>query len=157
MDPFSALSIATSVLQFIDFTAKLLSSSSEIFKSVHGASSGALALESSCSTMKTLSERLSSSTETPVGEFACKMKKLADDCKVDCDALLAMLQKLKIQGQKSRRWKSLKAALKTVWGTREIRELEGRIDKARHLVAIYVQSLTMYVNWHHQSRSLCLT
>lgn len=151
MDPFSALSIATSVLQFLDFTAKLLSSSSEIFKSVQGASSGTLTLESSCSVMQTLSERLSSSTETQEGEFAVKMKKLADDCKVDCDALLAMLHKLKVGCNKNRRWESLKVALKTVWGAREMRELEGRIDKARRLVAIYVQSLTMYVDWRHQT------
>lgn len=151
MDPFSALSIATSVLQFLDFTTKLLSSSSEIFRSVHGASSSTLALESSCSAMKALSEKLSSSTETQCGEFALKMKKLADDCKADCDALLAILQKLKVECHKNRRWESLKVALKTVWGAHEIRELEGRIDKARHLVAIYVQDLTMYVDWRHQA------
>lgn len=51
------------------------------------------------------------------------MKKFADDCKVDCDALLAILQKWKIQGPNNRRWESLKAALKLVWGAREIRDL----------------------------------
>lgn len=145
MDPFSALSIATSILQFLDFTAKLLSSSKEIYRSVHGASSSNLALESSCTAMKAFSEKLGSSTGAPgsTGELGEKMKNLANDCKSDCDALVAKLQKLKVESHKNRRWESLKAALKTVWGTSEIRELEGRIDKARRLVAIYVQSLTM--------------
>lgn len=101
--------------------------------------------------MKALSEKLSLSTETQGGEFAVKMKKLADDCKVDCDALLAKLQKLKVEYHKDRRSQSLKVALKNVWGAREIRELEGRIDKPRRVVAIYVQSLTIYVDWRHQA------
>ncbi|KAJ4422113.1 hypothetical protein N0V82_003196 [Gnomoniopsis sp. IMI 355080] len=144
MDPFSSLSIATSVLQFLDFTAKLLSSSNEIFRSAHGSSSKALALESSCSAMKALSAKLGSSTSAPAGgELGAKMRNLANDCKSDCDALVVILQKLKVECQKNRRWESLKAAIKTVWGASEIRELERRIDKSRRLVAVYVQSLTM--------------
>lgn len=144
MDPFSTLSIATSVVQFVDFAGKLLSSSNEIFHSVHGSSSSNSALESYCTTIKDLSAKLGSSVDTSQGALAQNVKSLADDCKSDCDALLAMLQNMKVKSQKSRRWKSFQVALKTQWGARKLREFEERMDKARNLAAIYVQSLTRF-------------
>lgn len=145
MDPLSALSIATSVLQFLDFATKLLTSSREIFGSSQGATSNNLTLETSCNALKAFSDELSASISSGNGELSRNMQKVADDCKSDCEAILDMLQKLKVDSHKKRRLESLKSALRIAWGARELKELEGRIEKARSLMDIYVQSLARYV------------
>ncbi|RDL35943.1 uncharacterized protein BP5553_06555 [Venustampulla echinocandica] len=58
MDPFTALGVAGNIVQFVDFAAKLISKSREIYHSVDGASSQHLDLQEIASNLNRLNGRL---------------------------------------------------------------------------------------------------
>lgn len=64
MEPLSALSVATAVVQFVDFSANLLSTSKEIFKSPRGMTKKNANTEEIYASLKDLSDRLITLTDT---------------------------------------------------------------------------------------------
>lgn len=68
LDPLTSLSIASSVIQFVDYSTKLVSKAKEIRKSSNGVLSENLEVESVCKRLQTLSETFSTVIETPDAE-----------------------------------------------------------------------------------------
>jgi hypothetical protein len=58
MDGLSALSVAASVAQFIEFTCSLVTKSKEIYTSAHGASVQQVEMEAAIKRLVELSERI---------------------------------------------------------------------------------------------------
>ncbi|TVY39372.1 hypothetical protein LSUB1_G003985 [Lachnellula subtilissima] len=58
LDPLAALGVAGNIVQFVDFTVKLISKSHELHKSADGASTGNKDLEAIAGNLKRLTERL---------------------------------------------------------------------------------------------------
>jgi len=56
MDPFSALAVATAALQVIDFSAKLVTTGTELFK--HGSTNRTIDLEWAATELRDYTERL---------------------------------------------------------------------------------------------------
>jgi hypothetical protein len=61
MDPFSALSIATSVAQFVEFGCSLVSETRQIYKSLDGATVSQVETSLAATRLLELSERMKSS------------------------------------------------------------------------------------------------
>lgn len=68
MDPISILGAAAAIAQFIDFAAKILGTSSKIFKSSRGASADNLTLEDASTALRDLSQKLASQAQTGLKE-----------------------------------------------------------------------------------------
>lgn len=64
MEPLSALSVATAVVQFVDFSANLFSTSKEIFKSPREVTKNSSSTAEIYASLKDLSERLITLTGT---------------------------------------------------------------------------------------------
>ncbi|KAF8855038.1 hypothetical protein BDZ45DRAFT_22299 [Acephala macrosclerotiorum] len=140
LDPLTALSVAGNICQFVDLAGKLFFETKEIYGSGTGSLASNDNLEQLTNEMLNITQKLK---EYP-GIVDLELKALCKDCAVDANKLLDALNKLKVQGSKTR-YKSMKKALKSVMGRREVRDLQARL--AGYLVAI---NLRVAVNFRTQ-------
>jgi hypothetical protein len=152
MDPISALSIATAVLDFLEFAGTLISTVNEIRHSSEGAALETLKLEDICQKLNLLSERLIPpnrpedgplSTLRPVraSEDVLALKELSVTCQEDCNEILEILKKLKVQGQSQRLWKSVKVALKYKSEQSKISEIKARLAQTQMAISLHVEAI----------------
>jgi len=148
MDPISALSVASSVVSFVDFAAKLISATKVILHSKEGASTENLALENIYTQLQALSARLESSTclsrfsssSQPL-EDVLVFRELSAVCKKDCREMIDVLQALKVQDKDHRLWRSVKAAFKTKLGRQKIIAIEGRLERTQRVMSLHISSI----------------
>jgi hypothetical protein len=136
MDPLTALSVAASVVQFVDYGTKLLSKGRELYKSANGALSENIELEEASSRLKLLSSDLQTSLrgggQGPVNEQDQALETICNGCIEVSEDLTARLKKLMLQSdQKHRVWESFKLTLKTVLSKEKIEETALKLAKLR--------------------------
>ena len=142
MDPFSILSIAGNVIQFLQFTAGILNSTKKIYYAASGASADSEHLEDVYSNLSRFNERLISwakkrATEDhgqSYFESAKDLEQIAEACKNDCQKLLDLVTKLKTKtGTRMKWWNSFSKAIREVWVEGEIDKLKARINENRQV------------------------
>src|SRR5579871_6769347 len=119
MDPLSVLSVASNIVQFVDFGLRVVSKGNQIYRSVDGRLAENLDLEIVTSDLLLLQHKLQrcipvSSGTSPVSEDTQALQSLCQSCTTTAERLLERLNMAKAQGR-FRRWKSLRQALKSVW------------------------------------------
>jgi hypothetical protein len=126
MDPLTAVSLAGTVIQFVDFTAKVVSKSTELYRSGSGTLVENANIETTAADLKKLNAQLKQTTA--VGDP--DLKALCQACSDVADQLLAALTKVRVNstGQK---WQSLRKALRSIWSKEEITQLEQRLASFR--------------------------
>jgi hypothetical protein len=80
------------------------------------------------------------------------LQELAANCSTLCQQLLAVMSKLQAQASSSRKFKSFKLALKTLWGEEKIGDLEERLKRYQQAIALYFlplieQAISSNVPW----------
>ena|ERR1700735_2284377 len=133
MDPLTAISLASNVVQFVDFAGKIISKSYEFHKSTTGALREHDDVELVAVDLKRRTERLK---KCP-GPADSDLVKLSGDCYGVAEELLQALQRVTIKGT-STRWKSLRKALRSVWSKEKILELERRLNRFRDQINLVV-------------------
>jgi hypothetical protein len=130
LDPMSALSLAANIVQFVDFTSKIVSKGRRIYLSKCGALPKNLELEVVTNDLSRLAESLRNdgiSTGT-MSEEETSLQTMCDECSKIAEELLRRLEKLEVKSDaKQRGWKSLRQALKSVWNKEELDELSERL------------------------------
>jgi hypothetical protein len=123
MDRLSALSVAASVAQFLEFGCSLVSKSKEIYRSAEGASSQQIEVEAATKRLVELSARIKAGAEDQTLQAVC------DGCVSVSQILLAKLEKLKVRdgGQSLRKYKSFRQALKSVWSKGSLDDIAKRL------------------------------
>lgn len=148
MDPFSALGLASNVVQFVDFGTKLISASIELYKSKDGASSVNGELETITKDLTgicmglTQPERRLDSTLASEPERA--LLPLAQKCKDLGEEFLGVLQVLKAKGR-HKKWESVRQAIGNAWKEKEIHNYLQRLNGYRREIAIHLISILRYV------------
>ncbi|KAJ0115843.1 hypothetical protein J7T55_004012 [Diaporthe amygdali] len=148
LDPFTSLSLACSVVQFVDFTSKLLSQSKEIYDSAVGSTKDSEDLEEICTELRDLSQHIVTTSSSQASRFGAldnreqAIQKLAQECSATADELITALRSLSLNKYPRRRAASVYAALRTVWSRRKIEALEARMDKYRDQLAVNIIALT---------------
>ncbi len=139
VDPFTALGVAGNIINLVDFTWKLFSGAYTIYRSESGASDKNAVLE-------VIARHVSSLSGAVMVEHAHSqdLQSLAAESKSVAEKILGALEKLKLNGSKSR-WASLKVALKDIWSQSEIHNLETTLSKLQARVTAHVQHLIGYV------------
>jgi hypothetical protein len=145
LDPFTALDIAGNIVQFISFTAKLITTSNEIHQSTNNASIEHLDLEAIANNLRYLSERLKEDLRRhlipPLGggtsmsnasdkRTEIQLRFINSKCSQEADALLAALRDLRLDGQ-LKKWQCFKQALKSVWKDNQIKGVVNRLSEYR--------------------------
>lgn len=135
MDPFTALGAAGNIIQFVDFSCKLVRNAYCITKSASGASETTIELTAIAHDVQRLSDAIDTS-----GVYPSQLKRIATQCKLRADELLKILDRLRNHGKQSR-WKSFLVALKEVWGQDEINNFVQRLNMLQNQLTLSMQSL----------------
>ncbi|KAI0020425.1 hypothetical protein F4780DRAFT_372179 [Xylariomycetidae sp. FL0641] len=149
MDALSALSLAATVTQFVSFASKLVSKASEIHDSISGFPKDELNVETVYSELELLSHELdakyaATSAVTVDRIFAPHVqavRTLSRSCQADSNELLALLQKLKVEGNTTR-WKSFRKALQVAWKHSEIKGFDERLRRTQVTLALQFSAFT---------------
>ena len=139
MDPLTAISLASAIVQFVDFSSKLIAEGHQIYQSIEGASRANSRTEDITNHINSLNKhllqpdrrysqtRVSSGSETALRDLATACKTVADD-------LLHLLEELKVdkhsQGAKRKLETFRKAVLtQNPKNKDKIKSLEDQLDK----------------------------
>jgi hypothetical protein len=148
MDGLSALSVAASVAQFIEFTYSLVTKSKEIYTSAHGAPLQQVEMEAAIKRLIELSERIKTAPLQKSGLVVQDqaLASICQGCTTISNQLLAKLNKLKIEdGEKHRGYRSFRQALKSVWAKGSIDEMAARLKAFRSEMDSHVLVSLRYV------------
>jgi hypothetical protein len=135
MDPITALGIAGSIVQFVDFGIKVVSKGNKIYHSGDGTTAENHDLETVVTDLILIQTRLRQSlipldAAGLLNEDDQALVHLSATSNEVASALLERLKKVKAQGR-FRRWKSFRQALKSISSKEDIDELASRLQKLR--------------------------
>jgi hypothetical protein len=145
MDPLSALSLAGTLIQFVDFSSKLFSGAKSLYKSANGALAVHDELELIVSDSNSVLSKLHAYAQSPhhsVGESEAVAQDAQDDFKNVCDEATRLAAELteRLQGLKvdrraegyRRMWASLSHAINSAWSHKEIIALQQRLKDLKN-------------------------
>jgi N-terminal domain on NACHT_NTPase and P-loop NTPases len=150
MDPLTCLSLASAIVQFVDFGTKLISESREIYQSTRGLTKENNELENITADLSQLTSNLYPYTlakkvdKTPSPEELA-LHDIAKTCKEVADELLAVLEDLKVKGEHEK-WESFKQAFRTVVRREKIEGLKSRLEGVQRQLQLRLIALLKYVN-----------
>jgi hypothetical protein len=125
MDPLTALSVAGTIVQFIDFSTKLFSLTIQFYQSSTGTLKANDELDLVALDIAAITAKLSLGKDLdPNFQKLCA---LATDV---ANEISARLDKLKVTG-KHRAWKSLRQAINAAWAKDELAALLARLSTLR--------------------------
>jgi hypothetical protein len=130
MEPLAALSLAAGIVQFVDFSTKLIHGAKEIHQSTSGMTEDNRSLESAVNEMRSLSLRLDPPITGEQGEDEKALRRLAAECRILSHQIHDLLKSITPEDPNSRR-QSFISSLKSVWKDKEKQELERRLNSCR--------------------------
>jgi len=143
MDPMTALGLASNIVQFVDFSTKLVNAAIDIHHSVSGATKDNQSLEDIVREMEMLSVRLDPPTTCPQTDDERALCRLSADCRTLSRQILALLEKIKPKDPNSKR-QSAWAAVKAKWNEKEKKELQQRLEGCRSQLELQLSFLTRF-------------
>ncbi|KAK7913837.1 hypothetical protein PG985_011540 [Apiospora marii] len=159
MDPLSTVSLAGTVISFVDFSLKLASKATDIYSSENGSSDEESNLETICATLSECSAKLStaiSGGSNQLPRSRSRIQDLAQACQTDCAAMLRVLKKLKEArkfepGDNSfqRRTKALRGALKAAFKGPELKSIEARLQRTQSTLTLELCTISSTYHERH--------
>lgn len=153
LDPASAIGLAASIVQIIDFTANVLNKSHEYRTSEKGILVQHAEIETAAASFGKLMLELDNNTRdlkslgSPSESFDDELRTLSKGLQDILRSLLEKLDELKVQGEKHRTWKSVRQSIRSVWNEDKIRELEQRLERYRkHVDTVLLVSLRYVIS-----------
>ncbi|XTI94184.1 hypothetical protein V2W45_1473413 [Cenococcum geophilum] len=134
METLAIIGLVGNIVQFVDFSGKLVSKSTELYRSSEGALAENSDIETAINHLVLLNNKLKDAATT-TGDSA--LQSLCKSCGTTADQLLAVLDKVKVKGKQGK-WKSIRKALRSVWSKEEIEELGQRLERFREELNLHV-------------------
>ena len=146
MDPFLALGVASSIITFVDFGAKLLSGGSEIYRGADGATGDNLHLGILTKDLNNLAFdlELDLAPNRPLKKDEQALLNLASLCKDLADEFLTTLERLRVKGRNTK-WKSFTLAVKSIGKDSDIRVYKSRLEGFRAELTVRLVAILTYV------------
>jgi hypothetical protein len=141
MDPLTALSLAGTIVQFVDFGSKLLSTTQELYRSTAGSLNVNQTLELVTADLQSLIAKLKQSFRVtdevaPLTEAEQAEQEtfhgICDEATKIAGELIRRLEKLKVKNAKHRKWESLLLAVKSTWSKEEVDDLMQRLASLKN-------------------------
>ena len=136
LDPVAAIGLAGNIVQFVDFSWKLIDEARDLYGSSSGASQEHDLLELIFSDLNTLNDKLTA--PTALGAIPESLRNLASQCKDFVEQLFRILKDLKVKGD-NRKWKSFLQALRTIWKKEQIEQLVKQLERLRDAMQFRLQ------------------
>jgi hypothetical protein len=139
MDPVSALSVASSVIQIVDFSAKLFSHIYEVYESESGGTAEHTLIKRETEQVRILNGHLTRAVdpgklERDLTPLEIEVVSLARECDDAAVQLTEKLESVSLDTQKGKAWAAVRSAVKSVWRQRDIDRLRQRLDSCRQLL-----------------------
>ena len=128
MDPIAAIGLAGNIVQFVDFTWKLIDEAKSLYDSSTGVSEENDLLELIVNDLNDLNGNLTA--PSALGAIPGPVRSLASKCKDVASELLETLDSIKVKGR-GRKWNSFLQALRSVWKKGQIEGLVKRLKGLR--------------------------
>ena len=150
MDPLTSLSLASNVIQIVDFSTQLVSKGYKIYKSADGTLAENVDAEAVTHSLKTLSGKLRGSIENNrsselLSEDDQRLMKLCTNCQDLANELLTKFDRVKVTGR-NLKWKSARQALKSVSKKDDLDQLVSRLQLYRSEIHLHI---TMSLRYCH--------
>ncbi|KAH8705046.1 hypothetical protein BGW36DRAFT_456579 [Talaromyces proteolyticus] len=136
LDPITALGLASNIIQFMDFSWRLLNDAHEIYHSSTGVTSQNTEIATIAEDLSRLSEKLTGPKPNSPAEE--KIWHIANSSKLVADDLLSAVLVLKRSDKKSRRWRSFRQALDGFWNKDKIIRLQNQLKELRSQLSIHI-------------------
>lgn len=143
MDPFTAISLASAIVQFVDFGTKLIKGGREIYYSTTGSTEENASLETVVSEMRIWSAKLAYSGSALRSEEKA-ICSLAEECRKLSGKILDLIEKGRPKDQKSKT-QVVFAAVRGKWHDGDKQQLLGRLDYCRSQLSIQLAALEKYL------------
>lgn len=142
LDPFTSLSVASAIVQFVDFGSKLVIEGYGVYKSAEGAPQGEIDTQELVKDLEILCGRLATSSPAHATQYSPSEKQLqavALKCQELSKGLFELLEALKVTSQGlTRGWDSLRLGVKRAWKTDKIEKLQKQLSDVRTQVNTHV-------------------
>ncbi|KAF2815966.1 uncharacterized protein BDZ99DRAFT_514589 [Mytilinidion resinicola] len=142
MDPFTSLSLATSIIQIVDFSLKLVSKGHDIYK--NGSITSFDQAKSIANDLTGLTQSLTgpldsiSNSKAHLSDDELKLSNLATETGQIAQELITLVEHLTRHGGKANPWKSFRQALDTVWSKTKIAEIIDTLNAFRNELILRV-------------------
>ena len=110
METLAIIGLVGNIVQFVNYSGKLISKSTELYRSSEGALAENIDTETATNHLVLLNSKLQSAAAT-TGDST--LESLCKSCSITADQLLAALDKVKVKGKQDK-WKSIQKALQSV-------------------------------------------
>jgi len=156
MDPFSALGLAGNIVQFVDFSSKLISAGVEIYKSTDGISQRNMELievfEDLNSITEALNEGSTNKNKRGYSKDEIALMDIALKCKVLADKLLETLRSLAVK-RPGKKWQTVRQALRSMWKEKDIQDMQTRLNDLRSQLTLRLVAILRYCPRIHTTPS----
>lgn len=146
LDPLTALGVASSIIQLVDFGRKLVSQTQETYHTANGATIENVTVGEIAKDINFLNRNLKEKTvslealgadDVALTDLATSSQKVAED-------LLRILATLEVP-KDATPWKRIHKAFKSTQKAREIREIESRLNKIQRQIDSHLHYMVKYV------------
>lgn len=151
LEALAVVSLAGAILQFVDFTSKLISKGNHYYRSAEGLPEDHAEVELIKKTLDRIdknltdSSKLSATSQHSIGilsdptvlEEEKALRELVHRCKVISNDYHVLLSKLQCHGPRSR-WKSFRRAAKEYWSKHDIQQMLQRLSAVREDLIIHI-------------------
>ncbi len=146
LDPLSALSVVSSVIQIVDFGCKLLSQTQEIYHSANGATKDNVTSREIARDIDVLCRELSLRDRDfqRLGPDEIALGKLVDSCAQEAQELINLLAELEVPPDATH-WKSFQNAIKSARKNGKIKGIETRLLKIQKQIDSRLLRMMTYV------------
>lgn len=138
MEALAAVSLVGTIVQFVDFSGKLISKSIRLYRD--GALVENVDIETATNNLVVLNEKLKDN-DILAGEGT--LQSLSQSCHNAATDLLSALNKVKVK-DRQQQWESFRKALRSVWSKDEIRGLEQRVAKLKEELNLHIIARLRY-------------
>lgn len=147
LDPLIALSVASSVIQIVDFGCKLLSQTQEIYHSATGATKDNVTSGEITKDINVLYKDLTSRDQNfqRLGPDDIALGKLVDSCAQEAKELMHLLRELEVPPDATQ-WKSFKNAIKSARKKGKVKDIETRLLKIQKQIDSRLNVMMTYVS-----------
>lgn len=150
LDPLSALSVAGTIVQFVEFGSELLSEGRELYKT---GGSGQLLVDtelelvandlSAVITKLRGSMRSGTTGTTASVPLDAEFEKICGTASSLAQELREKLKKMKVNRREDSKWKSLRQIIKVVWSRDEIDRFATRLSSLREAINTRISSVLL--------------
>ena len=128
VDPFTSISLAGNIFQFIDYSLKLFSEAKTIYKSASGVTTEHASLSAVATDLRDFCDQLDGPSGRSPSNVDTEIGSIATECAEVSEKLVGIITKIKAKKEHSK-WESFRAALKAVRHEDEIKALASQLTQ----------------------------